>query len=84
MGYGFQGQGQNTRRRLAAVLLAWSSASSFGAVVFDRSPDTTGAVTLIENFLNVDNAPLAQWYAERFTLDATTAIDGIDIRTSRR
>lgn len=63
----------------AAVLLAWMSAPSFGAVVFDRSPDTTSATLLIENFLNVENASLPQWFAERFTLDAASAIDGIDI-----
>ena len=63
----------------AAVLLACISASSFGAVVFDRSPETTNAPILIENFLNVENASLSQWYAERFTLDAASAIDGIDI-----
>ena len=67
------------RKFLAAAALVCLSAPSAGAPVFDRSPDTTSAAILIENFLNVVDISLPQWFAERFTLDNSIAIDGIDI-----
>lgn len=67
------------RQLVAAAALIGMSAPSVGVPVFDRSPDTTGAEILIENFLNVVDTSLPQWFAERFSLDSTTAIDGIDI-----